>query len=58
LALKAPNNYAQEIAMRFRITICTAAGAAPSTYTAIGDRDALIDAAYDAGALGVTLVAA
>ena len=42
--------------MRFRITICTTAGAAPSTYTAIGDRDALIDAAYEAGALGVTLI--
>jgi hypothetical protein len=42
--------------MRFRITICTAADAAPCTYTAIGNRDALIDAAYEAGALGVTLI--
>jgi len=42
--------------MYYRITIVTAPGATPSTYTAIGDRDALIDAAYEAGALGVTLI--
>ncbi len=41
--------------MRFRITTRTAAGS--ETYSAIGDRDQLLDAAYDAGALGVTLVA-
>lgn len=28
------------------------------TYSAIGSRDALIDAAYDAGALGVTAMVA
>jgi hypothetical protein len=42
------------IAMSYRITARTSAG---STYTAIGDRDALIDAAYDDGALGVTVMA-
>jgi len=42
--------------MRYRITICTAAGAAPVTYTAIGDRDQLQDAAYDDGALGVSVI--
>lgn len=41
--------------MCFRITARTATSI--TTYTAIGDRDALIDAAFDAGALGVTLVA-
>lgn len=40
--------------MCFRITTRTATST--TTYTAIGDRDALIDAAYEAGALGVTLV--
>jgi len=40
--------------MCFRITARTAAGT--TTYTAIGDRNALLDAAYEAGALGVTLV--
>lgn len=43
--------------MRYRITIITAPGAEPSTYTAIGNRDALQDAAYEAGALGVTVIA-
>lgn len=42
--------------MRFRITIVTEPGAEPITRTAIGDRDALQDAAYDEGALGVTLI--
>lgn len=40
--------------MRFRITTQTAAGS--QTYSAIGDRDALLDAAYDNGALGVTVI--
>jgi N-acyl-D-aspartate/D-glutamate deacylase len=44
--------------MAFRITVIDRAGAVPRTYTAIGNRDALLDAAYDAGALGVTLTAA
>jgi len=42
--------------MSYRITTRTINGT--TTYTAIGDRDALIDAAYDGGALGVTLVPA
>lgn len=42
--------------MRYRITICIAAGAAPISYTAIGDRDALQDAAYDDGAMGVSVI--
>lgn len=41
--------------MRFRITIRTARGI--KTASVIGDRNELLDAAYDAGALGVTLVA-
>lgn len=40
--------------MRYRITIQTAAGI--ETRTAIGNRDALMDAAYDNGALGVTVI--
>jgi hypothetical protein len=40
--------------MRFRITIRTARGI--KTVSVIGDRNELLDAAYDAGALGVTLV--
>jgi hypothetical protein len=46
---------AQETFMTFRITARNSAGS--TTYTAIGDRDALIDAAYDDGALGVTVMA-
>lgn len=42
--------------MVYRITICTAPGADPITYTAIGDRNALQDAAYDDGALGVSVI--
>ena len=42
--------------MRYRITICTAPGTAPITYTAIGDRDALQDAAYNDGAMGVSVI--
>jgi hypothetical protein len=38
--------------MSYLITIRTAAGA--RTYTAIGNLAALLDAAYDEGALGVT----
>lgn len=44
--------------MAFRITVIDSAGAAPRTYTAIGNRDALMDAEYDAGALGVTVLTA
>jgi len=42
--------------MRYRVTICTAAGAAPITYTAIGNLSALQDAAYDDGAMGVSFI--
>ena len=38
--------------MKFQITTVGPNGR--RSYTAIGNRDALIDAAYDAGALGVT----
>jgi hypothetical protein len=38
--------------MSYVITVRTAAGA--HRYTAIGDLAALMDAAYDAGALGVS----
>lgn len=38
--------------MTWLITARTATSV--QTYAAIGDRNALIDAAYDAGALGVT----
>ena len=44
--------------MAFRITVIDAPNAAPRTYTAIGNRDALMDAAYDEGALGVTVLEA
>jgi len=44
--------------MAFRITVIDSAGAKPRTYTAIGNRDALMDAEYDAGALGVTAISA
>ena len=40
--------------MRFRITIRTAHGI--KSIPVIGDRNELLDAAYDASALGVTLV--
>lgn len=40
--------------MRFLITARTASG--QRTYPAIGDRNKLMDAAYAAGALGVTIV--
>lgn len=40
--------------MKFLITVRGATGA--RTYPAIGDRDQLMDAAYAAGALGVTIV--
>lgn len=40
--------------MKFLITTRTASG--QRTYPAIGDRDKLMDAAYAAGALGVTIV--
>lgn len=41
--------------MRFRITIKDQ-NDQPHTYTAIGDRDALMDAAYDSGAFSVTVI--
>lgn len=40
--------------MTFLITVIDEAG--QRTYTAIGDRDALMDAAYDRGALGVAVM--
>lgn len=39
--------------MRYLITVRTAEG--ERTYPAIGDRDALMDAAYDDGALSLTI---
>lgn len=42
--------------MAFRITVTDETGS--RTYTAIGDRNSLMDAAYDAGALGVTVLGA
>ena len=39
--------------MRYLITVRTAEG--QRTYPAIGDRAALMDAAYDRGALGLTI---
>lgn len=41
--------------MSYLITVRDAGGA--HTYVAIGERAALMDAAYDAGALGVFIVA-
>lgn len=40
--------------MKFLITVRSAAGA--RSYPAIGDRNRLMDAAYAAGALGVTIL--
>lgn len=40
---------------RYRITVRFAPSDEGITYTAIGWRDALIDAAYDNGALGVAI---
>lgn len=40
--------------MKFRITIKDEKNQ-PQSYTAIGDRDALMDAAYDRGAMSVTI---
>lgn len=40
--------------MKFLITVRNAAGA--RSYSAIGNRDALMDAAYEDGALSVTIV--
>ncbi|GAB3416817.1 hypothetical protein NX774_12045 [Massilia agilis] len=39
--------------MRYLITVRDESG--ERTYDAIGNRDALMDAAYDAGALGVSI---
>jgi hypothetical protein len=41
--------------MSFHITAQFAPGAKPLSYTAIGDRDTLMDAAYDSGALSVSI---
>lgn len=41
--------------MKFRITTQAGPGAAPVSYIAIGDRNALMDAAYDGGALAVSI---
>lgn len=40
---------------RYRITVRDVNNTS-TTYTAIGRRDALLDAAYDNGALGVTII--
>lgn len=48
----APQLAAREFGLSYTITERTADGA--RSYTAIGDLGALVDAAYDAGALGVT----
>jgi len=42
--------------MAFRITVIDSAGIKQRPYIAIGNRDALMDAEYDAGALGVTVL--
>jgi hypothetical protein len=44
--------------MAFRITVIESIGAEPRTYIEVGDRDSLMDAAYDNGALGVTVLEA
>lgn len=41
--------------MIYRVKAIYAAGK-ESTYTAIGNRDALMDAEYDSGALSVTII--
>lgn len=50
----APQLARREFGLTYVITTRTAAGV--RSYTAIGDAGALADAAYDAGALGVTLM--
>ncbi|MGO4379666.1 hypothetical protein AB4Z19_15425 [Pseudoduganella sp. RAF19] len=40
--------------MKYRITVKTEGGS--RTYSAIGDLGLLVDAEYDAGALGVTVM--
>jgi hypothetical protein len=50
----APQLAAREFGMTYTVTERTAAGA--RSYTAIGDAAKLQDAAYDAGAMGVTIV--
>lgn len=42
--------------MAFRITVKDENDVILRSYTAIGNRDALMDAEYDAGALGVTVL--
>ena len=44
--------------MAFRITVKDENDVILRSYTAIGNRDALMDAEYDAGALGVTAISA
>lgn len=41
--------------MSFLVTIKAAPGAEPVSYIAIGSRDALMDAAYDDGAMSVCI---
>jgi hypothetical protein len=48
----APQLSGRELGLSYTITERTAGG--ERSYPAIGDRDALMDAAYDSGALGVT----
>jgi hypothetical protein len=50
----APQLAQREFGMVYTVTARTAAGA--RTYTGIGDAGALADAAYDAGAMGVTVM--
>ena len=49
-----PQLAAREFGLTYTVTARTAAGA--RSYTAIGDAGALIDAAYDDGAMGVTIM--
>jgi hypothetical protein len=42
--------------MKYLVTARYTADGAPQSYHAIGERDALMDAAYDAGALGVSIM--
>lgn len=51
----APRMAAREFGLSYTITERTAGS--ERTYTAIGDRDALANAAYDGGAMGVSVMA-
>jgi len=50
----APQLATREFGLTYTVTVRTAGGA--RSYTAIGDARALADAAYDAGAMGVTIM--